>query len=461
MTDIDIDIAAESANLPTADPANSDDARPFHMRGNYAPVPDELTEYDLPVQGTIPPELNGWYLRNGSNPRTPTGHWFVGDGMIHGVRIEGGAARWYRNRWVRTDSFEKSFPVYNADGTRNLRSSVANTHVVNHAGRTLALVESSLPYEITNDLETIGCYDFDGKLNDAMTAHPKICPTTGELHFFGYGNLFQPHVTYHRADADGNLTVNRPLEVPALTMMHDFAMSAGHVIFMDLPIVFNLDIAINGKGEMPFRWDDAYGARLGVLRRDDPFGEVRWFEIDPCYVFHVANAYDISGPSGNSIVLQAVRYPELWRNDGGFGASAVLWEWTLNLDNGTVTERQLDDRAVEFPRIDDRLVGLPARYAVSVGDAALVRYDLSNGAAVEHRFAGSGAGGPGEAVFVPSPAGPADEANGWYLAYVFDAARNSSDLVILDAADFGGEPVARIELPRRVPYGFHGNWISA
>lgn len=446
----------ESTNLPTTDPADQSDPRPFHMRGNYAPVPDELTAYDLPVQGSIPAGLDGWYLRNGSNPRTATGHWFFGDGMIHGVRIKGGAARWYRNRWVRTDSFENPFPVYNADGTRNLRSSVANTHVINHAGRTLALVESSLPYEITNDLETVGCYDFNGKLNDAMTAHPKICPTTGELHFFGYGNLFQPHVTYHRADADGNLTVNRPVEVPALTMMHDFAMSAEHVVFMDLPIVFNLNIAINGKGDMPFRWDDNYGARFGVLRRDDPFGQIRWFEIDPCYVFHVANTYE----DGNSLVLQAVRYPELWRNDGGFGASAVLWEWRLNLDTGSVTERQLDDRAVEFPRIDDRLAGLPARYAVSVGDAALLRYELSSGAAVEHRFADPGAGGPGEAVFVPSPDGAADESNGWYLAYVYDPARNSSDLVIIDAADFGGDPVARIQLPRRVPYGFHGSWIQ-
>ena len=121
--------------------------------------------------------------------------------MIHGLRIEGGAAKWYRNRWVRTDSFVKPFPLYNADGTRNLRAAVANTHIVNHAGKTLALVESSLPYEITNDLETVGCYDFGGKLNDSMTAHPKICPTTGELHFFGYGNIFEPHVTYHRANA--------------------------------------------------------------------------------------------------------------------------------------------------------------------------------------------------------------------------------------------------------------------
>lgn len=446
------DTAADLANLP--------DARPFHMRGNYAPVPDEIDEYDLPVEGAIPPELDGWYLRNGSNPRKPTPHWFVGDGMIHGVRIEGGAARWYRNRWVRTESFEEDFGVYGADGTRNLHSSVANTHVVNHAGKTLALVESSLPYQITNDLETVGCYDFDGKLNDSMTAHPKICPTTGELHFFGYGNLFQPHVSYHRADANGELTVNRPIVVPALTMMHDFAMTSEHVIFMDLPIVFNLEVAISGGG-MPFRWDDDYGARFGVLRRDDPFGEVRWFEIEPCYVFHVANAYVDDAGGADRIVLQAVRYPELWRNDGGFGDSGVLWEWTIDTRRGTVTERQLDDRAVEFPRIDDRRAGLPARYAVSVGNGSLVRYDLKTGTAAVRGFGTPDApGGPGEAVFVPSPSGPADENNGWYMGYVYDPARDSSELVILPAEDLTAEPTARIQLPRRVPYGFHGNWIT-
>lgn len=431
-------------------------AGPFFQRGNYAPVTDELTEFDLPVDGAIPPELDGWYLRNGPNPRQAGAHWFTGDGMIHGVRLEAGRAAWYRNRWVRTDSFKHDFPLYNADGTRNLRSSVANTHVVNHAGKTLALVESSLPYEISNDLETLGAYDFGGKLVDSMTAHPKICPTTGELHFFGYGNIFAPHVTYHRADASGELTINRPLDVPALTMMHDFALTAEHVVFMDLPIVFNLDVALKGDGDMPYRWDDNYGARLGVMRRDDPFGEVRWFEIDPCYVFHVVNAYDI----GDSIVLQAVRYPELWRGSGGFDVDGVLWSWTIDLRAGTVTERQLDDRAVEFPRIDDRLATLPARYAVSVGDARLVRYDLTTGAAVEHAFGtAESPGGPGEAVFVPA-SGTADESSGWYIGYVYDPARDGSDLVIIDASDFAAEPVARIKLPQRVPYGFHGNWIA-
>ena len=433
----------------------------FFKRDNYAPVADELTHFDLPVEGTIPAELNGWYLRNGPNPRQAGAHWFTGDGMIHGVRLEGGRAAWYRNRWVRTDSFEKDLSLYNADGTRNLRSAVANTHVVNHAGKTLALVESSLPYEITNDLETVGAYDFGGKLVDSMTAHPKICPTTGELHFFGYGSIFEPYVTYHRADANGELTINRPLEVAAHTMMHDFALTAEHVVFMDLPIVFNLDIALKGESDMPYRWDDTYGARLGVMRRDDPFGPVRWFDIEPCYVFHVANAFETTSASGTSIVLQAVRYPELWRGSGGFDADGVLWSWTIDLQSGTVSERQVDDRAVEFPRIDDRLATLPARYAVAVGTNKLVRYDLTTGSAVEHAFGTAASpGGPGEAVFVPASGSP-DESSGWYIGYVYDPVRDGSDLVIIDASDFEAKPVGRIKLPQRVPYGFHGNWISA
>jgi carotenoid cleavage dioxygenase-like enzyme len=235
--------------------------------------------------------------------------------------------------------------------------------------------------------------------------------------------------------------------------MHDFALTANHVVFMDLPIVFDVEVAASGKGDMPFRWSDSYGARLGVLRRDDPFGEVRWFEIDPCYVFHVANAHDTQ----HGLVLQAVRYPELWRNDGGFDADGVMWTWTIDLTRGTVSEGQLDDRGVEFPRIDDRLTGLPARYAVSVGKNGWLRHDLETGASVAHNL---GIGGPGEAVFVPA-AGPADESNGYYLGYVYDPARDGSDLVILDASDFAADPVARIALPTRVPYGFHGNWIPA
>ncbi|HUB58440.1 MAG TPA: carotenoid oxygenase family protein, partial [Mycobacterium sp.] len=232
----------EVSSLLPAAVVDAQTVLPVFRTGNYAPVHDELTAFDLPVQGRIPAELNGWYLRNGPNARTGAAHWCVGDGMVHGVRLENGRAAWYRNRWVRTESFENPMGPYNEDGTRNLHASIANTHVVRHAGKTLALMEFSLPYEISNDLETVGVYDFGGKLTDSMTAHPKICPATGEMHFFGTGNIFEPHVVYHRADADGRLTVNRPVDVPALTMMHDFALTAEHVVFLDLPLVFDLRV---------------------------------------------------------------------------------------------------------------------------------------------------------------------------------------------------------------------------
>lgn len=453
---------APGARRLAPEPVPAETVFPIFRSGNYAPVVDELTAFDLPVQGGIPAELTGWYLRNGPNPRAAGGHWCTGDGMIHGVRLENGRAAWYRNRWVRTESFEDPLPLYNPDGVRNLSSSVANTHVVRHAGKTLALMEFSLPYEITTSLETLGAYDFGGKLADSMTAHPKICPTTGELHFFAHGNIFEPHVSYYRANAGGELTISRPIDVRGMTLIHDFALTAEHVVFLDLPLVLNLGLALEQQYErdLPYRWDDGYGARLGVLRRDDPYGRLRWFDVDPCYVFHVANAYDVTSVDGNSIVLQVVRYPEMWRHGSDFQSDATLWRWTINFDTGVVSQSQLDDHGVEFPRVDDRLVGLPARYCVTVGSGGLVRYDLDRDTSCEHRFgAASGRRMPGEAVFAPAPGQP-DELAGWYLTYSYDPLRDASDLVIIDASDFEGAPIARVRLPQRVPHGFHGSWIA-
>jgi carotenoid cleavage dioxygenase-like enzyme len=220
-------------------------------------------------------------------------------------------------------------------------------------------------------------------------------------------------------------------------------------------------VALGGSfgGDLPYRWDDQYRARLGVLRRDDPYGQLRWFDIDPCFVFHVVNARDVTSPGGNAIVLEVLRYDEMWRDNSDFGTDAALWRWTVNLDTGLVEESQLDDRGVEFPRIDDRLSGTSARYSVAVGSGALIRYDLQRDTAVEHRFDAAGAAGaPGEAVFAPAVGRP-DELAGWYLTYVYNSVTDSSDLVVIDASDFEGEPVARIRMPRRVPHGFHGNWI--
>lgn len=453
---------------------------PPHMLGGYAPVPDEITVTELPITGTIPPALTGWYLRNGPNPReAASAHWFLGDGMVHGVRIEGGRAASYRNRWVRTKTFTGA-PVEYGDGRDGLTHGFANTHVVRHADRILALVESSYPYELAcetgRELETVGVYDFGGRLRTPMTAHPKICPTTGELHFYGYGGIEPPYLTYHRADAAGELTVSRPIEVSAHTMMHDFHLTAGHVVFMDLPVVFDEEHALSGAPGMPYRWTPDYGARLGVLRRDDPHGVVRWFEIEPCYVFHTLNAHE--DEAGRRLVLHGVRYDSLGDGVGVTGPGS-LWRWTIDLAAGTVREERLDDRPAEFPRIDDRLAGLEAAFGHAVDDGigtgaanavsstagsgpgsgatagAIHRYDLHRGTTTSHLL-GPGRM-PGEAVFVPADDVPGGD--GWLMAFVYNAATDRSDLVILDAEDLAAPPVAEIHLPRRVPAGFHGNWL--
>jgi len=435
---------------------------PFHLRGNYAPVTEEVTAFDLPVEGAIPEALRGLYLRNGPNPHTGTsGHWFSGDGMIHGVRLEDGRAAWYRNRYVQTRALlEEDAAMIGEDGTADRTIAVANTNVIGHAQRIYALVESSFPTELTPELETLGTRDFDGRLSTAMTAHPKACPDTGELHFFGYG-FFAPFLTYHVLDADGKLIKSEEISVPAATMIHDFAITRDSVVFMDLPVVFNIETAMAGRS-MPYEWSDDYGARLGVMPRGGSDRDVVWFDIDPCYIFHPFNAFEREG----KLILDACRYDELWRGGSARGFNpARAHRYTLDLGAGTVSEQRLDDRGTEFPRIDDRLGGHANRYGYaawndstdeSIQIASIVKYDLESGASESHDF-GPGRQ-PGEAVFVP--AGPeAGEDEGYLLCYVYDAARNGSDFVVLAAQDISAPPLATVRLPQRVPFGFHGNWI--
>jgi carotenoid cleavage dioxygenase len=433
---------------------------PFYLKGNYAPVTQEVTAFDLRVEGAIPPALRGLYLRNGPNPHgADPGHWFFGDGMLHGVCLEGGQAKWYRNRWVRTKPFEDpNLKIIGDDGSVDRSVAVANTNVISHAGRIFALVESSFPTEMTPELDTIGTCDFEGKLTTAMTAHPKICPKTGELHFFGYGFL-PPYLTYQRLDAAGKLVQSEVIDVPAATMLHDFAITERHVIFMDLPIVFNLAGVASG---MPYVWSDDYGARLGVMPRGGSNADVRWLEIEPCYVFHPFNAFE----EDRKIVLDVARYPELWRDGSASFQAAYAHRFVLDLEAEKVVEQRLDDRAVEFPRVDDRLGGLAHRYGYAVmntpgeggglGLTGLVKYDLVSGQSEVHDF-GLGRE-PGEGVFVPDSKA-AGEDEGYVLTFVCDAARKGSDFVVLDATRFSGPPVATVPLPQRVPFGFHGNWM--
>ncbi|MEV0199104.1 carotenoid oxygenase family protein [Nonomuraea sp. NPDC050691] len=446
------------------------------LEGHHGPVPDEIDAAGLPVEGALPPELTGRYFRNGPNPLpgTPSAHWFTGPGMVHGLRLRDGRAVWYRNRWVRTTAFTDGARFVRADGTFDHAAVPANTHVVPHAGRILALVETGFPYELTPELDTVGPCDFGGLLTGGMTAHPKEDPVTGELLFFGYG-LVPPYLTYHRLSAGGRLVESREVEVPGPTMMHDFAITENHVVWLDLPVVFDMALA-RGRGGMPFRWDDAYGARLGVMPRSG--GPVRWFGIDPCYVFHVGNAYE---DEAGRVVVDGVRYrPEeftaFWPSIGGpaneapgsSAATAVasaparaaatgssrLHRWILDPASGAVKEEPLDDRPVEFPTHDDARTGRPHRYLYTAAGDAIVKHDLRSGSSAALELGPDLV--PGEAVFVPAE-GARGEDEGWLLSIVTDRAGHGSELLVLDAADLSR--TASVRLPRRVPAGFHGSWI--
>ena len=424
----------------------------FHLAGNYAPVTAEVEAHALEVSGALPRELTGLFVRNGPNPKTgSSAHWFLGDGMLHGIRLAAGRAEWYRNRWVRTRQFTDDAPLIRDDLTVDYATGVANTHVVAHGGKLLALVESSWPVVVTPELETVGPWNYGSRLTTAMTAHPKTCPVTGELHFFGYG-FAPPFLTYHVADPTGTLVRSEVIEVPGPTMIHDFAITEHNVVFLDLPVVFDLDLAM--AGTMPYAWSDTYGARVGVMPRSGGPADVRWFELDPCYVFHVLNAFE----DGDQIVVDVVRYAELWRA-GSWATSPApqLWRWEIDRTAGKVFETQLDDRPGEFPRVDDRRTGLRHRYGYLVSDHSIVRHDLVAGTSEVHDF--GPARTPGEPVF--APAGHGSEDAGWLLTYVYDATEDSSDFVVLDASDVSAPPVATIKLPQRVPFGFHGSWVPS
>ena len=444
--------------------ASKVDETAWHLQGNWAPVKEELTVSDLEVKGEVPKEINGLYVRNGMNPRSGfSDHWFFGNGMLHGFNFENGKVS-YKNRYVRTPYYEKDLDIISSFG--DLSASPANTHIIKHADRFLALEEAHLPWEVDEKLDTKGAYDFSGKLKGAMTAHPRICPKTGELLFFSYSMMSEPYLTYYRTNPLGELVQIEPIELPRAVMMHDWNITENHVVFMDLPIISDMNLAVETGS--PFGFKPEFGARLGVMPREGSNSDVRWFDIDPCYVFHPLNSYE----EGNKIILHVCRQQEAMVGGfqdiyGGETTVARLWKWTIDLELGSVKEEQIDDAPCDFPRIDDRRVGFKNDYgyfttletdveSLTIG-RHLLKYDLVNDKRLTHDLGENITGG--EALFVPRTANSSED-DGWVISLAYEAETDRSKLLIINSQDFESAPVAEIYAPQRVPNGAHGSWVS-
>jgi carotenoid cleavage dioxygenase-like enzyme len=447
------------------------------LNGPFAPVTEEITAFDLPITGQVPAELAGRYLRNGPNPMgldDPGYHWFTGDGMVHGVRLRDGRAEWYRNRRVRSRHVSVALGEAWPEGpVHDGLDFAANTHVIGHAGRTLATVEAgALPYELGDDLDTTGPFDFGGDLPGGFAAHTKLDPRTGELHAIAYywGWEYVQHIV---VGGDGKVIRTTNITVADGPMMHDFALTERYVVLFDLPVTFSM-AAVSAGVQLPYTWNPEHPARVGLLPRDGSTTVPRWLEVEPCWVFHTLNAYD----DADWVIVDVVQY------EGAYDVSVLdgrgpvtLDRWTLDPTADRVVRSRLDDRTQEFPRVDERSVSRPHRYGYSavIGEVnsalisldgdfaddafanALLKHDLAHGSVEAHEF-GRGATA-GEAVFVPVSPGAAED-DGYVMAFVHDPDRDAADLVVLAAQDFRGEPVARIHLPARIPLGFHGSWIA-
>ncbi|MFJ9951298.1 carotenoid oxygenase family protein [Kitasatospora sp. NPDC091207] len=443
-------------------------AQPY-LTGHYTPVADEITATGLTVEGRLPPELTGRLIRNSHNPKpgiTPT-HWFKGSGMVHGIRLRDGRAEWYRNRWVHTPALDGA--PYLTDHGPDLTASTAGTHVIEHAGRLLALCEANLPFELTRDLETVGAYDFGGKLRTAMTAHPKVDPVTGELHFFA-SSPFPPYLIHHVSSPDGTVLESQEVPGASAALKHDFAVTAHYVVFLEGSVTFD---PAEHSG-IPYCWHDAQTSRIGIMPRGaGGAAGVRWYEIGQGYTMHLANAYEdargrvvIEGPAVGRVGWQ--RSWNWWVGAPDRGAEpnsgSRSRRWTVDLGTGTVREEQTDDLTVEFPTINEDYLGREHRYQyalafpddLGIGSHTLVRYDRATGG---RRLRPFGTGRlPSEAVFVPAE-GATEEDAGYLLTVVGDLTTDSSELLVLDASELSAPPIATVRLPRRVPAMIHGSWI--
>ncbi|BBN18630.1 hypothetical protein MPTK1_8g04090 [Marchantia polymorpha subsp. ruderalis] len=450
-------------------------------------------------------------------------NWFEGEGMLHATYIEKDGSIWYKNKYVETDSFkmekelgkrvylptmdEKSTPGLRFNRIINLirygapQRNPGNTSVFQHAGHVVAAAEGAKAYEINiSDLSTKGEYNCDGQWNRRFFGpHPKVHPDTGELVVFGF-DIIPPYYVLGVLSGDGKKFANKvDLGMDRLVLMHDIGITERHAILYDFPVMMDLaNMLVNGGSIVSF--DPTKYSRLGVLPLTGNSKSIKWFDVETACISHHCNSYQ----DGDEIVvhglctqlIQLVAVPAKFDKVEWYSRGMTLdtenyfetkdpsvdgllyehlHEWRLNLRTGAVVERNITQNKfpLELPKINDRFNGKKYNYIYACSEdleaskavgypmfKKLVKIDVSpagNHMAIFHDVGENSF--CSEPVFVARP-GSLQEDDGWIVTYVHNESTNVSDMIIVDAQRFEEKPVARIRLPHRVPYGFHGAYIS-
>ena len=456
-----------------------------YLLGAYAPIFEEIVAENLKVEGEIPKDINGVYIRNGPNQRyEPKSHyhWFDGDGMLHGLQIKDGKAT-YRNRWIRTNAFKKetiakeclwqgvmgNMAANEWKGRLPLKDS-ANTAVAFHDGKLLAgwYMCGDLYRLDPISLETLGVETFNDTFNSKAMAHVKVDEVTNEMIFFDYGPQ-PPFMTYGVVNGTGTVKHFAEIELPAPRLPHDLGVTEHYSILMDLPLYHSQEALRAGRSSLTFNRD--MPSRFGILPRYGDNDSVRWFEADACYIYHVINSWE----EGDEIIMDTcvTVNPTPQKNfktpmeklNAYLRLEASIKRYRFNLTTGETKEEWLDDRFTEFPLINSAYTGCKTRYSYLqhfdnsevLRFDGVVKFDCEQDSTQVHWY-GDGKYGS-ESPFIPTRDAQ-DEDDGYVISFVSDERDGTSEAIILDAKNIDQKPLATIKIPQRVPLGFHACWVN-